>query len=113
MSVCVTCGRIASSEDLLVRDDGELVCEPCFSEGAKAEQRRDSIDAAWAAVEATLPKGWVVGGVFAFETHHPGGVRTWRAEAFDASDEGPAADAVAETPTRALRALARRLAEAT
>ena len=54
---CESCRRTVPAEEL-VRVGDRLLCAPCQEEGAKADERRDSIDAAWAAVEASVPKGW-------------------------------------------------------
>lgn len=62
MAWCPSCGRRGPVEEM-VQVGEHLVCEPCHEEAVKAEDRRDSIDAAWAAVEAALPKGWLISGL--------------------------------------------------
>ncbi len=103
IGTCASCGRRRPAEDLIAVD-GQLLCEPCQAESAKAEQRRDSIDAAWKSVEATLPKGWAITSLG----------RELDEVQWVAMAEGPGAILVGElgpTPARALRALAAKLAE--
>lgn len=103
---CERCQREVAVEDLVTDEYGHLLCGPCQAEGAKAEERRDSIDAAWAAVEAVMPSGWILTGL-----SQAGG--TWGA--FAGPDLSPESGMVTfdTTPTRALRALARHLSGAT
>lgn len=106
-AACERCQREVAVEELVTDEVGHLLCGPCQAEGAKAEERRDSIDAAWAAVEATLPAGWILTGLTQAAS-------TWGAFAGPDNDD-PAAGMAAfeDTPTRALRALARQLSGAT
>jgi hypothetical protein len=112
MTSCIDCGRQLPTEDLVSTSRG-LMCAPCHRERAAAEERRDSIDAAWAAVEAALPLGWAVEGLVQYP------IGTWEATAEPTSDgqwaptEGPMAMAVGSTPAGALRALANKLSEET
>lgn len=108
LTPCASCGRELPADDLVVTEGFRVLCGPCQEEAAKAEDRRDSIDAAWASVERLLPSGWSIAGVYS-DTDVDG---MWRADA-----EGPGPDwAVtigdpSPTPAGALRGLARKLAD--
>lgn len=60
-AACESCHRDVAVEDLVTDDDGRLLCEPCQVEIAKAEDRRDSIDAALGALRSVAGDGllWV------------------------------------------------------
>ena len=120
LAPCANCGRPMPAEELIMLPDFRTVCGPCQAEAVAAEERRDSIDAAWASVEATLPKGWnlsaltfmgVNGGTDerpAYDTAGP----WWQAGAtLVGEDEDLESWAFAETPAKALRALARKFAD--
>lgn len=105
MPCAAACGRQLEAEDM-VEVGGVLVCEPCHALIAKQADRRDSIDDAWRAAEATLPDGWAITGLTRF-------AETWGAFAGPPGQD-PVTDglvAFAEDPPRALRELARELHE--
>lgn len=106
LAPCASCGRRLPAEDLVFTDGG-LVCEPCQAEGAKAELRRDSIDAAWKAVEAV--KGYRVVELREIPADDELPVTLWFAAARRGDEPKPCA--TDRTPDRALRQLAAKLAE--
>lgn len=88
--------------DELVEVGGVLVCEPCAAAIAKYDEQRDSIDAAWRAVEGV--DGWQV----AYLTR-TGGDHWTAAAAQHPGDH--VTSAVSSSPARALRLLSRVLAD--
>jgi hypothetical protein len=96
------CGRDLPDEEL-IETGGVLVCGPCHESIAKQAERRDSIDDAWRAVEATLPIGWRLTSLardFSFDDE--------RASGWSACAEGPGRivfGELADEPSRALRNL--------
>jgi hypothetical protein len=105
---CVDCGRQLPTEDLVSTSRG-LTCAPCHRERAAAEERRDSIDAAWAAVEAHA--GWRVLRL-AFDEGEEDEHRPWYVVTGAKPGELLVA-AIGSTPAGALRALASKIAEGT
>lgn len=112
---CDRCNRDLIDEDAISTPDGRWLCEPCNAEMGKAEQRSDSIDAAWASVEALLPKGWGLGGLAfmgASTSDYPRDLDGWwEAWAIGAAGgEDLAEYAYGYTPAQALRSLGQRVA---
>ena len=69
-----------------------------------------ALDAAWAEVEAALPRGWHLLSL-SDTTGEPWSLPTWRAMAGEYGPDSPYDASVGATPAAALRALAARLAE--
>lgn len=117
---CSRCKRPIPVGELILLPDFRTVCEPCNDEIVRAESTRDSIDAAWAACEATLPRGWgidaltymgVNGGPGDRPDYNAGG-SWWQAGALLAGEtEDRTSWAYGETPAQALRALAQKFAD--
>ena len=115
---CGSCGRTVDAGELIAVGD-RLLCGPCQEEAAKAEERRDSIDAAWSALEASVPKGWrLVDLTLEWQPEWPQTIAAATASAaigrtVDERYEENNAQAKATTPAGALRLLAVKLSEGT
>jgi hypothetical protein len=111
LATCTSCGRRRPEEDLVWTDAG-LLCQPCLDESVKAEERRDSIDAAWKSVEASVPKGWTLGSLLVTYARHA--APNHYSAAATMLDERTYFDrpeaATGDTAAKALRALAAKLA---
>lgn len=91
--------------DELVEVGGVLVCEPCAAAIAKYDEQRDSIDAAWRAVESV--GDWRVIRLDWSGVDRENG---WTAVAARSFDDLPVR-ATSTSPARALRLLSRVLAD--